>query len=35
MRYGIFPNAKYPYYLLVGIASFGPKNCGTIDAPGN
>ncbi|XP_070510008.1 melanization protease 1-like [Chironomus tepperi] len=34
MRYGNFPNSKYPYYLLVGIVSFGPKYCGTKDAPG-
>ncbi|XP_070510033.1 serine protease easter-like [Chironomus tepperi] len=34
MRYGNFPNSKYPYYLLVGIVSFGPKKCGTKDAPG-
>jgi secreted trypsin-like serine protease len=35
MKYGAYPNAQTPYYMLVGIVSFGPKNCGTKDIPGN
>ncbi|CAG9806987.1 unnamed protein product [Chironomus riparius] len=34
MRSGSFPNTIYPHFLLVGIVSFGPKKCGTKDAPG-
>ena len=34
MKYGNFPNALPAYYMLVGIVSFGPRNCGTKDAPG-
>ncbi|XP_070509258.1 melanization protease 1-like [Chironomus tepperi] len=34
MKYGTFPNAVTPYYMLVGVVSFGPTNCGTKDAPG-
>lgn len=35
MKYGTYPNSKTSYYMLVGIVSFGPKNCGTKDIPGN
>ncbi|XP_070505025.1 melanization protease 1-like isoform X1 [Chironomus tepperi] len=34
MRYGNFPNSNFPYYVLVGIVSYGPRFCGTKDAPG-
>ncbi|KAL7024696.1 hypothetical protein ACKWTF_013172 [Chironomus riparius] len=34
MKYGNFPNSLAAYYMLVGIVSFGPINCGTQDAPG-
>lgn len=35
MKYGNYPNSQTAYYMLVGIVSFGPKNCGTKDIPGN
>lgn len=34
MKYATYPNAIAPYYMLVGVVSFGPKNCGTKDRPG-
>ncbi|KAG5671084.1 hypothetical protein PVAND_001298 [Polypedilum vanderplanki] len=34
MKYATYPNAQAPYYMLVGVVSFGPRNCGTKDVPG-
>jgi secreted trypsin-like serine protease len=34
MKYATYPNAIAPYYMLVGVVSFGPKNCGTKAIPG-
>lgn len=34
VRFDTFSNHVAPYYMLVGLVSFGPKNCGTKDQPG-
>lgn len=34
MKYAHFPNSKYAYYLLVGIVSFGARECGIDNFPG-
>jgi len=34
VRYQSYDNYEVQYYMLVGLVSFGPKNCGTRDQPG-
>lgn len=34
IKHRSFTNSPIPYHMLVGLVSFGPKNCGTKDQPG-
>jgi secreted trypsin-like serine protease len=34
MKTGTYPNSAIPYVMLVGVVSYGPKNCGTASIPG-
>ena len=35
MKYANFPHSNIAHYMLVGVVSFGPSNCGTKDIPGS